>query len=59
VETLIIDQSTSNDWGPSQVLAPDVSTQFGDEVTLDDSASQAFGGRNLAQFNWEYKGIGE
>ena len=40
-------------------LAPDVSTQFGDEVTLDGSASQAFGGRNLAQFNWKYKGIGE
>ena len=40
-------------------LAPDVSTQFGDEVALDGSASQAFGGRSLAQFKWEYKGIGE
>jgi phage tail-like protein len=40
-------------------LAPDVSAEFGDDITLDASASRAFGGRSLAEFNWDYKGTGE
>lgn len=40
-------------------FAPGLSTEFGEDFTLDGSESRAYGGRSLTQFNWEYKGKGE
>ena len=44
---------------PPIAFAPDVTVGFGGDILLDGSESRAFGGRNLTEYNWAYKGEGE